>query len=132
MQAALQSGIWADPVVVATAFGGSVVESASLPGPASHDGRGRRFVLVPEPGDPATYALDVEPRDGSMPAGVAAALGTCNEAEAFRRWTELEVEAKLDGTPVLLLLKGVAPRSHSVTIVRADTAQHWIAIGRRP
>lgn len=120
----------AEPVI-ARAFGGVIVQSTTAPGPASHDGLGRRFVFVPAAGDDAAYALDVESRQESMPAEIMGALGLSDEVAAFHRWTALEVEAKLTGVPVLTLLRLRPPPPPHVTFVRADTEHYWITVGKR-
>lgn len=119
-----------DPIV-AMAFGGAIMRSAAAPGPASRDGMGVRFVFVPPPGDTSAYALDIELRQvGGMPAEIMDALGTPDAETAFRRWTELEVEAKLTGVPVLALLRQRRPATGHIALARADTKDHWIAIGK--
>lgn len=117
--------------IIARAFGGTIVQSATAPGPASHDGRGGRFVFVPAPGDGAAYALDIEPRQAAMPAEIMGALDAQDTGTAFHRWTALEVEAKLTGVPVLALLRLRAPPPPNVAFARADTDHYWIAVGKR-
>lgn len=114
-------------------FGGEILCHPSAPGPASHDGQGRRFLFrAPPGGDPADrYALDVECRGLPPPAALAAALGP----RAMALWGELEVVAKLSGQPVHLVLRahlaGQDPRAApGLEIRRADTAGHWIVLGR--
>lgn len=116
---------------LAQAFGGVVVSCSTTPGPASHDRHGNRFVFLPAPRDSSVYALDLEALDTDMPAEVAARLQARTRTEAFHRWTELEVRAKLSGVPVLALLRGTARTCPKVAIERADTDEYWIAVGRR-
>ncbi|PJB67205.1 MAG: hypothetical protein CO094_04745 [Anaerolineae bacterium CG_4_9_14_3_um_filter_57_17] len=124
----------AEPPVVARAFGGRILCDAHHPGPASHDGAGGRFVFVPAADATGyAYALDVEPRTRPCPAAIAKALGCGNDSdEALRRWTELEVTAKLTETPVhLLLLAQSRPVENEIQMIRCDTDSHWIAVGMR-
>lgn len=124
----------ADPVI-ARAFGGVVIASATAPGPASHDDSGRRFVFVPPSGDPAAeYALDIERRATPPPHYLAKHFAA--EAGAFFEiWTTLEVVAKLAEIPVFELVQ-VRKLKHgmlaSISIERCDTDTHWIAIGKKP
>jgi hypothetical protein len=119
---------------VARAFGGRVLRDGCRDGPASHDGRGVRFVFEAPRGDNARYAIDVEPRDLACPGPLASALGPAG----LERWTEIEVLAKLIGLPAHLVLRAVLsgsawcePGALGVEVVRKDTAAHWIAVGRR-
>jgi len=119
----------ADPV--ARAFGGVVVLDPDGPGPASHDGAGRRFVFRPaETG--FRHALDVEPKCTPLPAPLARALGGADPA----LWTEIEVIAKLTDTPAHLVLRahaaGAGIRPPGLEIRHCDSATHHIAVGRVP
>lgn len=123
----------AEPRIVARAFGGQVVIDERLPGPASHDGLGLRFVFIAPPGNGDRFALDVESRSACVPGLLDDALG----AEPMRRWTEIEVLAKLTNTPALVVLKdliaGKTPLVHAMQqleISRCDTPDHWMAVGR--
>lgn len=120
-----------DGQVLARVFGGTIVQSATAPGPASHDGLGRRFVFIPAAGDEGVYALDVEHRRAAMPAQVMDALDTADEAMAFRRWTALEVVAKLTDVPILSVLREARPPAPGIEIMRADTPVYWVAVGKR-
>lgn len=122
------------PVCVARAFGGRVLHDACRPGPASHDGRGARFVFEAPEDDGTCYALDVEARDAACPDHLASALGP----GGLERWTEIEVLAKLIDLPAHLVLRAALageawcrPERLGIEIVRRDTAAHWVAVGRR-
>jgi len=117
--------------VVARAFGGTIVRSATLPGPASYDDLQRRFVFLPVLGDGAAYALDVERRGALIPAEIVRELGARSCSEAAHLWTECEIQAKLLSVPVLWLLRRRSTCCVSVMIERADNLGHWIAVGRR-
>ncbi|MFN7052450.1 MAG: hypothetical protein ACK4NH_10070, partial [Gemmobacter sp.] len=82
-------------------FGCRILCDAGLPGPASHDGSGARFVLIPPDGSGFCHALDVESRAFAPPAALARALGP----GAMRRWGEIEVIAKLVDLPAHLVLR---------------------------
>lgn len=120
-------GSQADPVV-ARAFGGVVLASHTAIGATSYDSRGQRFVFRPAPGDLASYALDIETVSAEMSPGLRVVLGVTTRAAALRAWTELELRAKLTNTPVLACLK--SPPTAKICLRRADTATHWIAIGK--
>lgn len=114
-------------------FGGTLLCDGRGPGPASHDGTGRRFVFRPAGDDGWRYALDVELRAPPAPARLAAVLG----ARAMQRWGEIEVIAKLLDCPAHLVLRqalalGEAAliRDHGMQLLRADTALHWCVVGR--
>ena len=116
-------------------FGGEILCHPTAPGPASHDGLGRRFLFRPPPGDAPglRYALDVECRALPPPGALARVLGP----RAMALWGELEMVAKLTGRPVHLVLRdqlaGRDPRAlPGLEIRRADTAGHWIVLGRWP
>jgi len=126
------------PEIVARVLGGAVIAAPSdappLPGPAAHDGAGLRFVFRPpspdpDRGPPPAWAIDVERRDQDAPPALAARLGLTG-ADFFRAWTGLEVTAKLTGIPIAALAARGAPAGTAPEIVRADTATHWIAVGR--
>lgn len=113
-------------------FGGVIRCDDRLPGPASHDGTGRRFVFCPA--DDRRYALDVERRDLPVPEHLARVLG----ARALRRWGTVEVIAKLLDTPAHLVLRrvlaGEGPhllRAHGIRLLRADTPDLWRIVGCR-
>src|SRR5690349_8099148 len=103
----------AEPRIMAKAFGGQVVIDEHLPGPASHDGSGLRFVFIAPPGNRDSFALDVESKGAHVPGLLDDVLG----AEPMRQWTEIEVLAKLTNTPALVVLKdfiaGNASLSHA-------------------
>lgn len=117
-------------------FGGLILTEEARPGPASHDGAGRRFVFCPPAADAGhLYALDVELRALPVPPHLGRALGP----QAMRHWGRIEVMAKLLDIPAHLMLRrhlaGEAAaliRAHGLTFCRADTATHWRIVGRRP
>lgn len=116
-------------------FGGTILRDDHLPGPASHDGTGRRFVFRPAAGDGGTYALDVELRAPAPPEALAALLGP----DAMQRWGEIEVMAKLLDIPAHLVLRRVLAgdgpgliRAGGLRILRADTGDLWRVVGCRP
>jgi len=121
------AGSQADPIV-ARAFGGVVVASTTASGAVSYDDTGTRFVFQPAPGDLASYALDIETVSAEINPDLRVALGVTTRAKALRAWTELELRAKLTNTPVLACLKSPPPAK--ICLRRADTATHWIAIGK--
>lgn len=116
-------------------FGCRLLRDDALPGPASHDGAGNRFVLIVPEGSEQRFALDVERRDLAVPEALAQALG----GDAMRRWGEIEVMAKLLDQPAHLMLRRVLSgegaaliRDNSLEIRRCDTAELWLVLGRRP
>lgn len=125
------AGSQADPL----AIGCRIVCDANLPGPASHDGAGSRFVVVAPAGDGFDYALDVERRDCPIPEFLASALGR----SAMETWGVVEVFAKLLDVPAhLMLLRFLAEgltktaSENAIELFRDDTETHWRIIGRRP
>ena len=113
------------------------MEDACTDGPASYDHLGNRFVLLgAEPG--LVVALDVERWDHIVPDVIQQAISAVDHHAALRRWTELEVIAKLASLPILSVL-GILRREPEVfqqvqaayTICRADTPQLCIAAGYR-
>ncbi|QUJ76016.1 hypothetical protein KDD17_13945 [Sulfitobacter albidus] len=125
--------------IIARAFGGAVIASATAPGPASYDDYGQRFVFVPAVGDMDHYALDVECRSTPVPPQLERSLRPYFSrlgVPFFDGWTRLEVSAKLSGRPVLERvneIKGTCLFSddENTVILRVDTSTHWIAVGRR-
>ena len=108
---------------IAQGFGGAVVQSRDLPGPASYDSAGRRYVFV-APDVRWRYALDVERADTRLDAAMMALLRGLATAPPLQSWTVIEVAAKLLDQPVHLLLRQLA-----VERVRqgADLTQHFSA-----
>lgn len=126
------AGSQADPIV-ARAFGGVVVASTTASGAVSYDDTGTRFVFQPAAGDRARYALDLETKSAQISPEIQSALGTSSRLEALRIWTELELYAKLTNLPVLACLKSDVPCAlppQTITLQRADTTSHFIAVGR--
>ena len=116
-------------------FGCRILCDTHHPGPASHDGTGHRFVLVPPDASAYSYAIDVERRDLPVPEALAQALGP----DAIRAWGRIEVIAKLLHKPAHLVLRcalqGEEPAliaQNGLQILRSDTADHWRVIGRPP
>ena len=116
-------------------FGCRILCDSRFPGPASHDGIGRRFVLIPPDASPFHHALDVEMRAHPAPEALTQALGP----HAMARWGEIEVIAKLLDQPAHLTLRralaqgaAVLIRDHGLQIARCDTVTFWRVIGRRP
>jgi hypothetical protein len=122
-------------------FGCTIRADATLRGPASHDGTGRRFVLVPPAGTALRFALDVERRDRPAPAALARVLGP----RAMERWGEIEVIAKLTDLPAHLVLRRVLAggagaaeataalaQAQGLRLARCDTAELWRVVGCRP
>lgn len=125
-----------EAILLAEAFGGRILRDARHPGPASYDGTGTRFVYVPAATTETRscrYALDVEARAVACPDSLAAALGCADDpGAALRRWTELEVLAKLTDTPVHLLLRARPDKiTTGIEITRCDTKTHWVVVGMR-
>lgn len=125
------AGSRADPLP----FGCRILCANELSGPASHDGTGQRYVLIPPESDGFVYALDVERRDLPNPTALAAVLGPL----AIQRWGEIEVMAKLLDTPAHLILRQVLAvgvqvlmAENGLAIIRQDSASLWCVIGRRP
>ncbi|MEY8120511.1 hypothetical protein AB9F26_20090 [Falsihalocynthiibacter sp. BN13B15] len=118
---------------IAQVFGGEIRQDATLSGPASYDGAGRRFVFHTEMSLEAV-AIDVELRSEPASAQLTKALGE----DALARWTEIEVLAKLYDVPAHIVLTQVQSLSPQVfaqkfpaEILRCDTASHFIAVGRK-
>ena len=115
-------------------FGCLIVCDAHLSGPASHDGAGQRFVLIPTEHKAYAYALDVERRDLPAPEALAQALGP----DAMKRWGEIEVIAKLLDLPAHIVLRAVLAGDgpalrwgQGIEMHRTDSLTHWRVIGRR-
>ena len=116
-----------------------ILRDPSRPGPASYDPDGIRYKFVPPEGeDPSRYAIDVEHRDTPAPAPLKLYMGLDDDDEVYRRWTVLEVIAKLTGEPSLVLLQRFKWRhdiraevSGKIDIRRADTANLWVVAGYR-
>ena len=124
------AGLQAEPDIASWAFGGVVIRCSTTEGCASYDDLGQRFVFCPAPGDKSsTYAIDVERRGIGAPEVLQQQLDAVGD-DFYRRWTELEVLAKLYNVPVLALVKD-PPFREGVLLQRADTEKHWIVVGKR-
>jgi len=129
--------------VVARAFGGAVLRDCKKQGPASHDGDGIRYVFVPDDAGPMVrYALDVEKR-GPAPQAVKAYLDGSDD-DVLRRWTALEVLAKLLDMPSAVALKRLGDDRRlaldafdceldglAIFVQRRDTPDAFVAVGRK-
>ena len=100
----------------------------------SYDGSGLCFSFLPAVLHGFKYALDVEERCDFETSKVASALGD----RGLGFWVEIEVVAKLVDIPAHLMLReasqGRLPLSlqrHRIELIRLDTSNHWIALGRR-
>ena len=137
MAVSLAESMHSEGTLVSEAFGGRVMRNVQGPGVASHDGRGTRFVFVPEQNSESMafrYALDIEDRNKQFPRSIAERLGCAeNLDEACRRWTGLEVIAKLTNVPVhcMLLHAAVLPFPEGAEVHYCYTTDYWIAVGRR-
>ncbi len=105
-------------------------------GAASYDHLGNRYRL--DAGGRDGVALDVERWDSPLSPEIVQALRAASVSEALRRWTELEVIAKLTSWPSALLLRQVAHgteldelRPEGLTLYRADTYELCISVGLR-
>lgn len=100
----------------------------------SYDDAGTCFSFVPAVEGQWNYALDVEKRRSDDSGYVSSALG----AAGLSLWVEVEVLAKLTNEPAHAVLREVLAGGHAmicdvhgIEICRMDTANHWIAVGRR-
>ena len=124
------AGLQAEPDIASWVFGGIVIRCTTTEGFASYDDLGQRFVFCPAPEDKSsTYAIDVERRGIGAPEVLQQELAAVGD-EFYRRWTELEVLAKLYDVPVLALVKE-PPFREGVLLQRVDTEKHWIVLGKR-
>jgi hypothetical protein len=125
--------------IIANVFNGCIISSGHLPGPASYDAHGNRYVFAKETYEHnVSYAIDVELRDEPVPAYLSKLLCKQSSEDIMRFWTELEVIAKLKNIPCHILLLSVVeagqPKNVSlcsgIDIIRCDSELIWVAAGR--
>lgn len=124
--------------------GGRII-AAALPGPATYLPCGTRLVYVPDAAAAPATAIDAEPRSVIMPDVIARTLPGLSPESAQKAWTGLEVVAKLTGTPILTVLRGMPPaelarmdapyatvtwEAYRIALERYDTDDYWLALGR--
>ncbi|WP_372922498.1 hypothetical protein [Roseovarius sp.] len=113
-------------------FGGRLLSDTAQDGVAALDHHGVRHVFEP-PSSQGQYALDLERRDATLAAELAAALTRIDpEMHPLLTWTRLEVLAKITGIPVHLILRDPArarPAANEVVIRQPVHPRYWITIG---
>ena len=125
---------------IAAVFGGAVYQSTALPGPASYDASGRRYVFVagPEGCQSWRYALDVEDKDGQTDPALTALLQRIfPDMPALQAWTVVECLAKLSDMPAHLMLRQLATKPAAQTlgamgaeVVHIPLARLYITVAR--
>jgi hypothetical protein len=123
---------------IAAVFGGAVYQSAALPGPASYDATGRRYVFLacPEHSQIWRYALDVEDKAGQADPALRAVLQKIMpDMPPLQAWTVVECLAKLLDLPAHLMLvhlQSLQPERlyPEIEIDHIASAAQYIAVAR--
>jgi hypothetical protein len=125
---------------LAGVFGGAVFQSVALPGPASYDATGQRYVFIACPDDRQIwrYALDVEDKTGQADPALSAVLQKIMpDMPALQAWTVVECLAKLSDLPAHLMLRqfqsvnaGPLLQKLGAEIAHIPATAHYITIAR--
>jgi hypothetical protein len=118
-------------------FGGVMYRNARVDGyPRSYDVLGNQFTFVADDSRSWRFAIDVELRDQPRAEFVASAL---EGDESTDRWGEIEIIAKLSGTPAHIVLLRFMGRptdgpveDDGIQFFQFDTDTHLITLGRCP
>jgi hypothetical protein len=100
----------------------------------AYDESGRCFSFNPLAEVGWTFAIDVESKRPDSCNFVSLALGPAG----LSHWVEVEVTAKLINTPAHIVLRKFLEgrrmemfKDNCIEVLRIDTNDHWVAVGRR-